>query len=260
VNVHRLDARSDTTLGEVGRVRERADLLLAELHAHSTWSDGRLSLAALVDLYGEQGFDVLCITDHVHPPDDPWAHLGVPAERFGDYIAAIASEAERACDQYGLLVVPGLELTVNHADPDLAAHAVAIGLRSYVSLEEGLERGLVAARDAGAALVAAHPSGPAISEEPAGATRRFWRELEALAGLVDRFELINGHRAYGWVAEAQLPAVAAGDFHWIDHLSGWKTLLPCARDEQMIVACLRSRATLHLAPFSPGAAPARLAA
>jgi hypothetical protein len=241
-------------------MREQPRLLLAELHAHSTWSDGRLAIADLVDLYGEHGFDVLCITDHIHPHDDPWAHLGVPAERFDEYLAAIASEDERAREQYGLLVLPGLELTVNHADPDLAAHAVAIGLRSYVSLDEGLERGLVAARDAGAALIAAHPSGAATPEEPAGATRRFWAELAALAGLVDRFELINGHRTYGWVAEAKLPAVAAGDFHWAEHLSGWKTLLPCARNESAIITCLRSRAALHLAPFSAGAASARLVA
>src|SRR5262249_24453690 len=150
-NVHRVDARSATTLGEVARMFERPGLLLAELHAHSTWSDGRLPLVALVDLYGEHGFDVLCVTDHVHPPGDAWAQLGVPLDRLGEYLAAISSEAERAREQFGLLVVPGLELTVNHADPDLAAHAVAIGLRSYVSLAEGLERGLVAARAAGAA-------------------------------------------------------------------------------------------------------------
>jgi hypothetical protein len=254
VYVHRLDARSDVTLGEMEFVGDRMDLLLAELHAHSTWSDGRLPLPVLVDLYGEHGFDVLCVTDHVHPRNDRWAHFGVPADRFEEYLAVVASEAERAREQYGLLVVPGLELTVNHADPDLAAHAVAIGLHSYVSLNEGLERGLVAARDAGAALIAAHPSGASTPEEPTGATRRFWCELEALGGLVDRFELINGHRAYGWVAEARLPAVAAGDFHWAEHLCGWKTLLPCAKDEQAIVECLRSRAPLHLAPFSSEAA------
>ena len=131
-------------------MRNRADLLLAELHAHSTWSDGCLPIPALVDLYGRHGVDVLCITDHVHPPDDPWAHLGVPADRFGEYVAEIEREAERAREQYGLLVVPGVELTVNHANPDLAAHAVAVGLRSYVSLADGPELGLVAARDAGA--------------------------------------------------------------------------------------------------------------
>jgi len=41
--------------------------LLAELHAHTTWSDGALSLSALVDLYGTHGFDVLCVTDHTLP-------------------------------------------------------------------------------------------------------------------------------------------------------------------------------------------------
>ncbi len=241
-------------------MQHRPDLLLAELHTHSTWSDGSLSIPDVVDLYGEHGFDVLCITDHVHPPDDPLAHLGVPADRFGEYVSEIEREAERALERYALLVVPGSELTVNHADPDLAAHAVAIGLRSYVTLAESLERGLSAARSAGAALFAAHPSGAPTPDESPGATRRFWRELEALGGLVDRFELINGHRAYGWVAEAQLPAVAAGDFHHTEHLFGWKTLLPCAMDEQEVVACLRSETRLHLTPFSTPAATARLAA
>ncbi|HLM93150.1 MAG TPA: hypothetical protein VK273_05015 [Gaiellaceae bacterium] len=37
--------------------------LLCELHAHTAWSDGELSLGAVVDLYGRAGFDVLCITE-----------------------------------------------------------------------------------------------------------------------------------------------------------------------------------------------------
>ena len=32
--------------------------LLCRLHAHSTWSDGELRVAELVDLYGRAGFDV----------------------------------------------------------------------------------------------------------------------------------------------------------------------------------------------------------
>ena len=45
--------------------------LLCELHAHTTWSDGTLSVQELVDLYGMAGFDVLCVTDHVVRADDP---------------------------------------------------------------------------------------------------------------------------------------------------------------------------------------------
>jgi len=46
------------------------DLLLCELHAHTTWSDGLLTLTELVDLYGRHGFDVLCVTDHLLRSDD----------------------------------------------------------------------------------------------------------------------------------------------------------------------------------------------
>jgi predicted metal-dependent phosphoesterase TrpH len=45
--------------------------LLCELHAHTTWSDGSLTLTQLVDLYGRSGFDVLAVTDHV-VRDQPW--------------------------------------------------------------------------------------------------------------------------------------------------------------------------------------------
>jgi hypothetical protein len=179
-------------------MQKRADLLLVELHAHSTWSDGCLSIRALVDLYGWHEFDVLCITDHVHPPDDPWARLGVPAERFGEYVAEIEREAERARERYGLLVVPGSELTVNHSDPDLAAHAVAVGLRSYISLAEGLDRGLSAARDAGAALVAAHPSGAAA---PGGTVRR---DAALLAGAGCTRRARRPFRADQWTPRLRL--------------------------------------------------------
>lgn len=235
------------------------ELLLCELHAHSTWSDGAFSVPALVDLYGGQGFDVLCLTDHVHAAGDACAGSGLPAERFGDYLTEIEREGERGLAEYGLLVLPGVELTVNDADPDRAGHALAIGLRDWVSLEDGLERALLQARHVGAALVAAHPSGPS-PETPRGATRRFWAELDGLGGLVDRFELINRHDVFGWIAEARLPAVAVGDFHRFEHLFTWKTLLPCARDEAAVVRCLQSDARLHLAAFGPPESPMRVAA
>jgi hypothetical protein len=46
-------------------------LLLCELHAHTTWSDGHLTLAELVDLYGGNGFDVLGVADDTVRLDDP---------------------------------------------------------------------------------------------------------------------------------------------------------------------------------------------
>ena len=60
-DVHHPASRSATATPNIRSVKP----LLAELHAHTTWSDGELPLPALVDLYGAHGFDVLCITDHV---------------------------------------------------------------------------------------------------------------------------------------------------------------------------------------------------
>src|SRR5215470_19042495 len=106
--------------------------LLCELHAHTTWSDGGLSLPDLVELYGRAGFDVLCVTDHTHPAGDEWAHLGVRPDRQPAYFQQVEAEAERAWSNYGLLLLPGLELTVNSKCPDSAAHAVVVGLRTPV--------------------------------------------------------------------------------------------------------------------------------
>jgi hypothetical protein len=228
---------------------ERA--LLSELHAHTTWSDGELGLRELVDLYGRAGFDVLCVTDHVLRGDDPWRlpETCVYHGNFAAYVAAVDAEAERARALYDLLVVPGLELTHNYEDPDRAAHALAIGLRDFVTPDEGLVGSLLAAREADAAVIAAHPHGPDRDAVPARMTRRFWLEWEVLSPLVHRAELFNGVDVYSWVAGCGTPPLGAGDTHRRDQLSSWKTLVPCAKDEEALVAYLRSPAPTYLVPF-----------
>lgn len=232
--------------------------LLCELHAHTTWSDGALGLRELVDLAGGAGLDVLCVSDHVLRSDDPWraASSCVHEGTFDEYVAAVDGEAERARALYGMLVVPGVELTHNHLDADLSAHAVAVGLREFVAPDLGLVGALLAARDAGAAVFAAHPHGPdGVSARP-HATRRFWREWDLLAPLLHRVELMNGPDLYGWVAGGEVPAVASGDVHRREDLSSWKTLLPCPPDEEALVAYLRSPRPAYLLPFRATPAPA----
>jgi predicted metal-dependent phosphoesterase TrpH len=231
--------------------RSRIEPLLAELHTHTTWSDGVLTIAQLVDLYGNHGFDLLCVTDHVIRRDDPCLTargeqgFGVTASRFPQYLAEIESAAAVALERYGMLVLPGLELTYNDPDPSEAAHAVAVGLDRFVSVDLGIDQAIMEAAGAGAALIAAHPmSGP----DPSGArqpTCRFARDAE-LRSLVHRFELFNRHDLFAWVAGEGLPTVASGDFHRPDHLWGWKTLLPCRRNRAEVVAYLRSRRPAYL--------------
>jgi hypothetical protein len=217
--------------------------LLAELHAHTTWSDGELPLPAVVDLYGAHGFDVLCVTDHVIRRAGERRY--VDADNWHEYRAAVDAEAVRADAEYGMLVLAGLELTDEHDDPFRAAHALAIGLASFVAIDSGLGLAVAEARRAGAAIVAAHPHAPGENHR---GTCRWWHERDAPLVEPDRYELVNRRDVFAWVAERGLPAVASGDFHRLAHLDTWKTLLPCARTERTVVSFLRSSAPAFLTP------------
>ena len=99
--------------------------LLCDFHVHTRWSDGRLSLREVVDLYGTtRRFDVIAITDHIVMKRDLLARaarmatlgrreFSVTEGRFQAYLEDIASEARRARRLYDLLVVPGAEITQN---------------------------------------------------------------------------------------------------------------------------------------------------
>ena len=75
--------------------------LLCDFHVHTTWSDGKLSVGEVVDLYGSTGkFDVLAITDHILMQKDLLARagrlatlgrrrFGLREEDFGAYLADI---------------------------------------------------------------------------------------------------------------------------------------------------------------------------
>jgi predicted metal-dependent phosphoesterase TrpH len=240
--------------------------LLCELHAHTTWSDGLLGVREVADLYGAAGFDVLAITDHVVRSTDPYLAGGggraLSEDDFPAYLEEIERVAARARRAWGLLLVPGVELTYEHPDPAESAHAVAVGLRTFVGLEDGLDDALRSARAAGAALIGAHPYTPAAAAASSRGTARFAAEPEWAAAALDRLELCNRHDFFPWVAEARLPAVACGDFHRLEHLATWKTLVPAERDEESVVQVLRSRRPLALTlvePAAPAAARPRAA-
>ena len=247
-HVHHPASRPTPATSNIGIVKP----LLAELHAHTTWSDGELPLPAVVDLYGAHGFDVLCITDHVIRRDKGTRY--VDADTWRDYCDSLEAEAERADAEYGMLVVAGLELTDDQDDPLLAAHALAIGLPCFVPIDSGLAFAVAEARRAGAAIVAAHPHAPGENHR---GTCRWWQERDAPLVEPDRYELVNRRDVFAWVAERGLPAVASGDFHRLAHLDTWKTLLPCERTERAVVSFLRSSAPAFLTPSPLDAARPR---
>jgi predicted metal-dependent phosphoesterase TrpH len=225
-------------------MRVRVSALLCELHAHTTWSDGELSLRELVDLYGAAGFDVLCVTDHVLRRDDPWpANHGRPCvngENIDAYLREIERERARALSAFGLLLVPGLELTYNDPDPDRASHAVAVGIEKLISMDDGPAAAMEEARNSGAAIVVAHPHELGLASAARSPTRYFARHWGELRGLFDRVELFNGRQLFSWVADKGLPPIACGDLHRAEQFPGWTTLVPCEHDREALVDYLRS--------------------
>ena len=96
----------------------------------------------LVDLYGTNGFDVLCVTDHVGRSGARWHDPRwriTDAQAFSDYLGEIEQEAWRADVRIRPARRPRARAHLRRRRSGTRAHAVAIGLRSLVSLDGGLE-------------------------------------------------------------------------------------------------------------------------
>ena len=113
--------------------------LLCDFHIHTRFSDGLLDLAAVVDLFGQAGFDAISITDHVatRRPRSAGSRGGCgsrsPSAPSTNYLAQVRAEAARALETYGMLVIPGVEITKDYLDSDLSAHLLLIDIQEFVS-------------------------------------------------------------------------------------------------------------------------------
>ena len=240
-------------------------MLLADLHVHSRWSDGKLTIPELVDLFGSTGHDVIAVTDHVINQDNvlgKLAHslgLSVTRERFAEYREEIEREARRAWDRFGMVVLAGCELTRNSFTGDRSAHALALGLDEWVSADGTMEEVLSRARRAGAITVACHPNEQSSWLEN---TFYLWNKRRELGDLVDLWEIACRWDLFPRVSRERLRFVGSSDFHDRPHLWAWKTLLPCEKAPRAILAALRSGSGFGLTRLPqpcdvPAAAPAR---
>ena len=224
-------------------------MLLADLHIHSKWSDGKLSIAEIIDLFGRSGHDVIAITDHVVNSDNligKVTHrfgLTVTRENFGAYRAEVEEEARRAWDEYGMLVLPGVELTQNRFRRNSSAHALALGIDDFVSAEGSVEDMLTRAHDSGAVVVACHPN---EQSEYFANTFYLWNQREEVSRLVHLWELACRWDLFPPVARARLPYVGNSDFHDWPHLYAWKTLLPCEKNAADVLRTLKRGAGLAM--------------
>jgi 3',5'-nucleoside bisphosphate phosphatase len=230
--------------------------LLCDFHVHTTWSDGRLSVRDVVDLYGRTGrFDVIAITDHILTRKDMLGRAGrmislglkdfsVTQGRFAAYMTEIAAEAKRARRLYDLLVLPGAEITQNHIRAHKNAHIVALNLTDYISADQSAEDILQEIKRQGALSIACHPHHRTTRRLEIG-TCYLWEHRKRLVDLVDVWEAGNRDDLFSVTSLKHFPYVANSDFHKPKHLYSWKTLLRCEKNWDAIARTLREN--IHVA-------------
>jgi predicted metal-dependent phosphoesterase TrpH len=237
--------------------------LLCDFHIHTRWSDGVLSVRELVDLYGSTGkFDVIAITDHVLMKKDLLARagrlatlgrrsFGVREEDFEAYLDDIRKEAERARDRYGLLVIPGAEITQNRLRGKKNSHIIALDIRKYISADQAADSILREIRRQGALSIACHPH-HRTTRRIEISTCYLWDHRDELADLVDVWEAANRDDLFSVTSLKHFPYVANSDFHKPKHLYSWKTLLRSEKTWPAVKQALRGNVDVALTLFRNG--------
>lgn len=194
---------------------------LADLHIHSIFShDGTATIPAILQRAKEVGMDIIAITDH-------------------DIIRGSLLAVELA-PQYGVQVIPGVEITT--ADGDL----LALGIRKLIPAGLSLMETLMRVGEQGGFCIAPHPVSDAVSMHSLGvyAIRSALRDRDAArillgvetynAMLLDR----GSNEAAKILAErSDVAQTGSSDAHVVDAVGLGSTFFP-GRTPQDLVAAL----------------------
>ncbi|MBY0386002.1 PHP domain-containing protein, partial [bacterium] len=182
-------------------------MFLGDFHLHSNFSDGDLTIPQLVDLMGQNGIGAIAITDHLC---EEKTFLGKAArfldktltrKNFPAYLDLIKSEAERAWQQYRMVVIPGVEITKNSFSHKDSAHILALDIHEYINPDKPLREILLNIKSQGGLAVAAHPVNTGKSEHQ---TRLLWNQQNELGDLIDLWEVSSGPRLFPEVQKSRL--------------------------------------------------------
>ncbi len=217
---------------------------MADLHIHSTFSDGKLTIPALVDLYGSRGFGVIAITDHLCEEKTligkAASYIGHTLTRasFPIYKEILKTEAERAWDRYRMVVITGVELSKNSILNHRSAHILGLGVSEFTSADGDVAEIAMGIRGQGALAIAAHPVSTRKLEKQ---TYHLWDRRRELENAFDAWEVASGPYLFDEVLHSTLPKVASSDLHHPKQLKSWKTVFDCERHPGAIFDAIRKQ-------------------
>ncbi len=227
--------------------------LYCDFHIHTTWSDGNCELKDVVEMYGETGFDVIAITDHVFDSAtlsrtkiECGMNCSIEKDRFAGYQRELWSAARYAWETYRMLLIPGIELT-NDASK---YHILALDSKEFISPDLNVEDILTEINAQGGLSIACHPyirnhSGETPSEY-------LWNNHDRFASMFDAWEVANRDDLFNVVGLKKFNYIANSDFHEEKHLRSWKTLLRCSRNVEAVKQAIRTNEAVALFLYRGG--------
>lgn len=240
------EKQSFATSHKNGRLRLRhlpKKLLLCDLHTHTTWSDGKLTVPEIVDFYGQRGFDCLCITDHLC---DPKRLLGklvnltglvIPPGELDAYFEDIEREKKRAWAKYDLMLMTGIEFNKDGYTPKTSTHLLGVDLKQPIDPSLDIKQLIAEIHAQGALAIASHPH--EMKSEWGKDTLYLWEHIDEYAPLIDAWEVANRDDIFNPVGLKKLPFIANSDFHKPKHIHSWKSVLYCEKEAEAIKRCIR---------------------
>jgi 3',5'-nucleoside bisphosphate phosphatase len=178
-------------------------------------------------------------------------NFGVREENFAEYLADIRGEAVRAAKEYGMLVIPGVEVTQNRISGRKNSHIVALGVREYISADQKADAILREIRRQDALSIACHPH-HRTTRRIEISTCYLWDNRKELSDLVDVWEAANRDDLFSVTSLKHYPYVANSDFHKPKHLYSWKTLVRCEKTWPAIKRALRHNVDVAVTLFRNG--------
>lgn len=225
-------------------MKSHSTALKCDLHIHSQFSDGKLSVAEIIDLYGQRGFGAIAITDHLCERNgvvgkvSHGLNYSLSKEKFPLYIETLRREKERAWEQYQMLLIPGYEITKNSFANHRSAHILILGIETFIDPEWTVDEILKTAKSLGALTIAAHPFYTGDFEFQ---TFHLWSRREQLKDLIDAWEVNYRKKICQEVLTSGLPLIANSDFHHSGHFNSWKTKIYSETSTQSVFESIRNQ-------------------
>ena len=221
--------------------------LLTDLHIHTTFSDGTIPIEEVVRIYGEAGFDVIAITDHLFDTQSPRSleiyEEGKSVKDLEAYFRKINEISLWARESYDLLVIPGLEVCNLIED----YHILGIDLKEAVDPNQDAGDVIDEIHRQGGLAIASHPhlklsyfmqgDNVSIQRHPL----HLWKHRKRYSEKLDAWEIANGEDLFAIISLERLRFVANSDFHERHHLSSWKSLIFAEKDKEAVKQAILQR-------------------